>query len=141
MPLPQDGLVERIAGLAPSTIDGFLKGSIDLVFTDEAGRYHLLDWKTNRLGDSDDDYTPEAVDTAMLHSAYPLQCLLYACALHRHLAFRLGSAYDPARHLGHAHYLFVRGMSTAAPGRAVWNRPLDPTLIQHLCDKLFPHPC
>jgi exodeoxyribonuclease V beta subunit len=39
-----------------------------------------------------------------------LQALLYAVALHRYLRWRV-PGYDPARHLGGAGYLFVRGMA------------------------------
>lgn len=46
----------------------------------------------------------------MCDAHYPLQGALYLAALHRYLRWRLPD-YDPARHLGGAAYLFLRGMS------------------------------
>ncbi len=50
----------------------------------------------------------------MAQAHYPLQALLYSVALHRYLRWRLPD-YDPARHVGGALYLFVRGMSAVEP--------------------------
>ena len=47
--------------------------------------------------------------TAMQAAHYPLQALLYLVALHRFLRWRQ-PGYSPARHLGGAFYLFLRGM-------------------------------
>ena len=46
----------------------------------------------------------------MQDAHYPLQAALYLVALHRYLRWRL-AGYDPARHLGGAAYLFLRGMT------------------------------
>lgn len=99
---------EAVPRLGFPTLQGFLKGYIDLVFAHE-GRYYVLDWKSNHLGWSPEDYGPAAMDKAMLEHGYRLQASLYLLALHRFLAFRLPD-YDPARHLGGACYLFVRGV-------------------------------
>ena len=101
---------------------GYLSGSLDLVLRVD-GRYVVCDYKTNWLGDLDelgerggerprltsDDYRPDRLATAMGHSSYPLQALLYAVVLHRFLRWRL-SDYDPHTHLGGVLYLYVRGM-------------------------------
>ncbi|MGH9137274.1 MAG: hypothetical protein ACRD0G_09550, partial [Acidimicrobiales bacterium] len=55
-------------------------------------------------------YRPDRLVPAMVHGDYPLQAVLYGVALHRYLKWRLGARYEPARHLGGAAYLFVRGM-------------------------------
>ena len=47
---------------------------------------------------------------------HPLQGLLYLVGLHRWLGLRL-AGYDPARHLGDARFLFLRGM--VGPGTRV----------------------
>ncbi len=99
---------EAVPRLGFPALQGFLKGYIDLVFAHE-GRYYVLDWKSNHLGWSPGDYGPAAMDSAMLEHGYRLQARLYLLALHRFLAFRL-PGYDPARHLGGACYLFVRGV-------------------------------
>ncbi|MCU1397476.1 MAG: Exodeoxyribonuclease [Acidimicrobiales bacterium] len=99
-------------------IAGWMHGSIDGVFRVPDGgthRYIVVDYKTNRLhepgaADPVAAYHPRQLIGAMEHSRYPLQALLYTVALHRYLRWRLGSGYDPDRHLGGIAYLFVRGM-------------------------------
>ncbi len=89
-------------------LDGYLKGFIDLVF-EHGGRFWVLDWKSNHLGDQPEDYAPARLELAMQAHGYHLQHLIYSVALHRHLARSL-PGYDPARHFGGALYLFVRGV-------------------------------
>jgi exodeoxyribonuclease V beta subunit len=91
---------------------GFLKGFIDLVFH-WAGRYYLLDWKSNFLGDKVADYGPPALRRAMTEHLYQLQYHLYTVALHRYLAQRLES-YEYERHFGGVFYLFLRGVDPSA---------------------------
>jgi len=94
--------------LSFATLRGFLKGFIDLVFEHE-GRWFILDWKSNHLGDTPAHYGQAAMAAAMRDQGYHLQALLYLVALDRFLRHRL-AGYDPARHLGGAVYLFVRGV-------------------------------
>jgi exodeoxyribonuclease V beta subunit len=94
---------------------GFLTGSIDLVLrrpdpVSGAGRYAVVDYKTNWLGGDVADYRPAALAPAMHRAHYPLQALLYLVALHRYLRWRL-PGYDPDVHLGGVLYLFLRGMA------------------------------
>ncbi|MEY2653179.1 MAG: hypothetical protein RLZZ524_206, partial [Pseudomonadota bacterium] len=88
---------------------GMLMGFADLVF-ESGGRYWVLDYKSNALGDSDADYHADALQAAMAQHRYDVQAALYLLALHRLLRLRLGQAYDPARQLGGAIYLFMRGL-------------------------------
>ena len=116
-------------------IDGFLRGFVDLV-VEHAGRWYVIDYKSNWLGPAPGDYSREAVAAAMRASAYPLQYLLYLVALHRHLGLRL-PGYDYERHVGGVFYLFVRGMDPAAgTERGVWfDRPA--ASFVHGLDRLF----
>jgi exodeoxyribonuclease V beta subunit len=91
---------------------GFLNGFIDLVYR-ENGRYYLLDWKSNWLGDDFADYSPTALEGAIRHGAYALQFSLYAVALHRMLGRRV-PGYRFAEHFGGVHYAFLRGMAPGA---------------------------
>jgi exodeoxyribonuclease V beta subunit len=103
--------------LGGQTLRGYLSGSIDVVLRVGTGadqRFLVVDYKTNRLGELGApltalDYTPEQMTTAMLHSHYPLQAMLYSVVLHRYLRWRL-AGYDPEQHLGGILYLYVRGM-------------------------------
>ena len=89
-------------------VSGMLKGFIDLVFRHE-GRYYLLDYKSNWLGDSAQAYTREAMAQAMRAHRYDLQYQLYSLALHRYLRHRLAD-YDYDSHFGGVIYLFLRGV-------------------------------
>jgi exodeoxyribonuclease V beta subunit len=90
---------------------GFLKGFIDLVF-EHAGRWYVVDYKSNVLGVHADDYRPERLVTAMTEHHYFLQYHLYVVALHRYLTRRF-PGYDYDRHFGGVYYLFLRGMAPA----------------------------
>ena len=93
-------------------IHGFLRGFVDLV-VEHAGRWYVLDYKSNWLGPEPADYGPEAVAAAMHAGGYALQSLVYLVALHRYLSMRL-PGYEYERHVGGAFYLFVRGIDPAA---------------------------
>ena len=110
--------------LPDAQLHGMLMGFADLVFEHE-GRYWVLDYKSNHLGPDDASYTPHALDQAMAHHRYEVQAALYMLALHRLLGARLGEAYDPARQLGGAVYLFLRGIDGPAGGCCTLPAPLE----------------
>lgn len=118
-------------------VRGFLSGSIDLAFKNPRdGRYYVLDWKSNHLGRQSADYDVAAMRAAMDHHHYHLQYHLYVVAFARYLRQRL-TDFDPAKHLGGAYYLFVRGMAPTHPPRTgvYFDRP-SPALIATL-DEVF----
>ncbi|BAU56910.1 exodeoxyribonuclease V beta chain [Halorhodospira halochloris] len=100
--------------MAPKRLNGLLKGFIDLAFEHE-GRYYVADYKSNRLGESAAEYTPEAVRAALLNHRYDLQGVLYTVALHRQLKARLPD-YDYDRHMGGSVTLFLRGLDAEGQG-------------------------
>eukprot|EP00163_Fabomonas_tropica_P022334 TRINITY_DN3895_c0_g1_i1.p1 TRINITY_DN3895_c0_g1~~TRINITY_DN3895_c0_g1_i1.p1 ORF type:complete len:1242 (-),score=228.89 TRINITY_DN3895_c0_g1_i1:3381-7106(-) len=112
--------------------NGMLKGFIDLVFEHE-GRYYVLDYKSNTLGDDNSAYTDQAMGQAILDKRYDLQYVLYLLALHRLLKARL-PGYDYDEHIGGAVYLFLRGIQ--APGAGAFTDKPPRELIEQL-DRLF----
>ncbi|VEH67075.1 exodeoxyribonuclease V subunit beta [Rodentibacter pneumotropicus] len=90
-------------------IQGMIRGTIDLVFRYQ-GKYYLLDYKSNFLGENWEDYAPSTLAKAMLHHHYDWQYLLYTLALHRYLK-TVDSDYDYERDFGGVFYLFLRGMN------------------------------
>ena len=100
------------------TVDGYLRGFIDLVACHD-GRWYILDYKSNWLGDSSTAYSPAAIRRTMRDSHYHLQYLLYLTALHRYLGVKLPD-YSYSQHIGGAFYLFVRGMAPDRPGHGVY---------------------
>ncbi|MBN3767496.1 exodeoxyribonuclease V subunit beta [Burkholderia sp. Ac-20365] len=94
--------------LEAGALRGFVKGFIDMIVEHE-GRFWVIDWKSNHLGDTREDYAAAPLDEAMAGHAYHLQALLYIVALHRYLRLRLAD-YDYEKHIGGYLYLFVRGV-------------------------------
>ncbi|MEA3252257.1 MAG: exodeoxyribonuclease V subunit beta [Pseudomonadota bacterium] len=93
--------------LDADTLNGMLKGFIDLVFEFE-GRYYVADWKSNHLGPDDAAYSHEAMRLAVAEKRYDLQFALYLLALHRLLKSRLPD-YEFERHIGGSLTIFLRG--------------------------------
>ena len=117
---------------AHAALRGMMTGQLDLVF-EYAGRFHVLDYKSNRLGSGLrlSDYDGAALNRAMTRDHYRFQALLYTIALERYLRQRI-AGYRRDRHLGEAIYLFVRAVGIAphaAPRAGLWNERFDDALI------------
>lgn len=118
--------------LVPERLNGMFKGFIDLVL-EHRGRYYVVDYKSNWLGEQDSDYSTEAMNECVLNHRYDLQYALYILALHRLLKLRIAD-YDYDTHMGGAVYMFLRGVHCISQGiHAV--RP-DRQLIERM-DRLF----
>jgi exodeoxyribonuclease V beta subunit len=107
---------------------GFMKGFIDLVF-EHQGKYYVVDYKSNHLGNNEDDYQDEALNVAMVEHDYPLQYLIYSLALHRYLKLRIAD-YEPDKHLGGVYYLFIRGMKADWGQSGIFADKLDVTVLE-----------
>ncbi|WP_099074431.1 exodeoxyribonuclease V subunit beta [Proteus alimentorum] len=129
-----DPLSKRCPALQFQQVEGMLKGFIDLVFSWE-GKYYVVDYKSNWLGESSEDYTQEAMMNAMMDHRYDLQYQLYTLALHRFLQQRI-SDYDYKSHFGGIYYLFLRGIDKAHPGNGVYAHLPDEAFVLAL-DSLF----
>jgi exodeoxyribonuclease V beta subunit len=97
------------APLQARSLTGMLRGFQDLVFELD-GRYWVLDYKSNALGNDDAAYDAVALNEAMAAHRYDVQGLIYLLALHRLLKARLGEDYDPEARLGGAVFFFLRGV-------------------------------
>ncbi|WP_426774071.1 exodeoxyribonuclease V subunit beta [Proteus faecis] len=129
-----DPLSRRCPALQFQQVEGMLKGFIDLVFSWE-GKYYVVDYKSNWLGESSEDYTQEAMMNAMMDHRYDLQYQLYTLALHRFLQQRIPD-YDYKSHFGGIYYLFLRGIDKAHPGNGVYAYLPDEAFVLAL-DSLF----
>ena len=114
-------------------IQGMVRGTMDLVFCHQ-GKYYLLDYKSNFLGETLKDYDQAALKKAMLEHHYDWQYLLYVVALHRYLKTRLPD-YDYNRDFGGVVYAFLRGMNGSPQSGIFFDKP-DWQLIQQL-EELF----
>ncbi|MBL8752022.1 MAG: UvrD-helicase domain-containing protein [Planctomycetes bacterium] len=98
---------QRLLDLPSHDLRGFLVGFADLVLEHD-GRFWVIDWKSNHLGNDAQDYAADRLLPAMVEHDYVLQYHLYVLALHRQLRARRRD-YDPERHLGGVVYAFLRG--------------------------------
>ena len=111
-----------------NNINGYLKGFIDLVFTSNNTTW-VVDYKSNRIGNSSEDYSQERMKQAIIRENYTLQYLIYCLALHRLLKSRINN-YDYNTHHGGACYLFLRGLGNGDNGIFHYKPPQE--LIQRL---------
>jgi len=128
-----DALSARAGELQFQSVQGFLKGFIDLTF-EFNGQYYILDYKSNYLGDNLEDYSQHNIELAMIEHRYDFQYQLYTLALHRLLKSRLPE-YDYETHIGGVYYLFLRGMQGDDKFGVYFNKP-SLALIEGL-DRLF----
>lgn len=118
-------------GKTSTRLYGLMHGKIDLVL-EHAGRFHVLDYKGNQLGDREtggtlSDYAGADLDRVMSHHFYELQALFYTVAVDRMLRARV-PGYVREQHLGETIYFFVRAAGLAS-GAGVWRKRFDDSLL------------
>lgn len=89
-------------------IEGLMTGFIDLLF-EHNGKYYILDWKSNYLGNAIENYGKEGLTEAMKSSNYNLQYMIYTIAVKRWLETRIEN-FDYDQQFGGIIYLFLRGV-------------------------------
>lgn len=118
-----------------TTLDwhGLLMGYMDLVCLID-GRYWIVDYKTNQLGEQGEAYSQSNLEVDAVKNHYDIQAGIYLLALHRHLSTRLQQAYDPELHLGGAIVWYLRGVAQGGHGMLIleatthWMRELERSL-------------
>lgn len=93
-------------------LEGVMNGKIDLFF-EHQGKYFVLDWKSNYLGDNLENYNLAALSKAMNESNYHLQYLIYCLACKKYLQSRLPN-FNYETDFGGVIYLFIRGVRNDA---------------------------
>ncbi|MCB1693436.1 MAG: exodeoxyribonuclease V subunit beta [Pseudomonadales bacterium] len=128
------GYLPGAGDISIGDLRGSMTGLIDLVFRHD-GKFYVIDYKSNHLGDTELDYAPERLGDAIAHHRYDLQYLIYCVALHRYLASRVtGYVYD--EHFGGVMYLFLRGMSPSSPGNGIFQDRPDAGFLDRLDARL-----
>jgi exodeoxyribonuclease V beta subunit len=115
-------------------MQGFMKGYVDTIFEHD-GRFYLLDWKSNHLGNSWDDYTLPRLSAVMAEEYYFLQYHLYAVALDQLLRLRVPD-YDYKRHFGGVYYFFLRGIQGPGAETGIYFTLPDAGLVTGLRELL-----
>ncbi|HTM43471.1 MAG TPA: PD-(D/E)XK nuclease family protein, partial [Polyangiaceae bacterium] len=106
------GYAKAVAALPFKELLGYLNGVIDLIFQHE-GKWYLVDYKSNYLGDFSSDYDLPQMTEKMAEAHYFLQYHLYTLGLHRYLQV-WQPGYNYAEHFGGVLYLFIKGMQASA---------------------------
>jgi exodeoxyribonuclease V beta subunit len=99
----------RIIQTGYGEVKGMLTGFIDLFF-EHKGKYYILDWKSNFLGDTLHHYNKSALMEGMNQSNYHLQYMIYSLAIKKYLESKFGTAFNFNKHFGGVIYLFLRGV-------------------------------
>ncbi len=107
---------------------GYMTGEIDLLFR-HAGKYYLLDWKTNHLGCNASDYGEAELRRSMFDHCYFLQYHIYSLAVHLFLGQRM-KGYEYRSHFGGVFYIYTRGVGSGGNG-VFFDRPPE-ALIKKL---------
>jgi exodeoxyribonuclease V beta subunit len=114
-------------------MEGMMNGKMDLFF-EQNGRYYILDWKSNYLGDRLEDYDTESVWGAMAQNNYHLQYHIYTVAVCKYLSLRVPNfSYDT--HFGGVIYLFVRGVRKEQKTGIFFSKP-DKNIIEQITETL-----
>jgi exodeoxyribonuclease V beta subunit len=111
-------------------VEGYLRGFIDLFF-EFGGRYFVVDWKSNWLGNRISDYGATGMQRAMLDHNYFLQAQLYVLAADLFLQNQIPN-YDYERDFGGVFYLFLRGIDRKNPKSGVYTQRPTQTVVKLL---------
>jgi len=133
----QKGFPDRLETLNFSLTKGFIKGFMDMVFYHK-GRFWLVDWKSNFLGPSVEDYGKDALTEIMNHDFYILQYHLYTLSLYQYLRLRFPD-FDYEKHFGGVFYIFIRGVDPdKGPEFGIYKDLPDTDLVNALLTALIP---
>jgi exodeoxyribonuclease V beta subunit len=112
-----------------SRLQNYLTGFIDLTVRQD-GKYYILDYKSNYLGDHNEDYEPAKLKREIESANYDVQYHIYTVALKKYLTTRIPN-FDYDRDFGGVAYLFVRGMR-ADSNNGVWKVKPEKEVIDRL---------
>ena len=138
----------RLTAQSSSQLYRYLRGEIDLVY-EHAGKFYVVDYKSNFLGNSLRNYDEATLKLAMNKAGYWLQAAIYQVALHRFLSMRIiDYKGNEAKYLGPVEYVFLRGTyspsaetqragSNTRYGLVTWDIPIE--FVKAL-DELFGKP-
>jgi len=125
---------DAFADFSEEKILGLMNGFIDMIF-EKDGKYYILDWKTNHIGHSLDEYQQTQLYDAMTAHNYHLQYIIYTLALHIYLQERLVD-YEYERDFGGVFYLFIRGCRAEQNSGVFYARPSS-HIIEALQEHLY----
>jgi exodeoxyribonuclease V beta subunit len=108
------------------SIKGVMNGKMDLFFRHN-NKYYILDWKSNFLGFTIEDYNIFGIEEAMADSNYHLQYIIYTMAARLYLSNRIPN-FEYESQFGGVVYLFLRGVRKNLSTGIYTNKPTLETL-------------
>ena len=102
-------------------LEGLLNGKVDLFF-EHQGQYFIVDYKTNHLGNSLENYRQASLADAMNENNYHLQYLIYTLAMLIYVQQQKPD-FDYETQFGGVYYLFVRGMRNDQSAGIYYTKP------------------
>lgn len=123
-----------VTPLSHRKMQGYLTGFVDLI-CEYGGRYYILDYKTNFLGEKLENYQQDKLIQAMASHNYGLQYWIYTMVVHKHL-LNILPGYSYQKHFGGVMYLFVRGMTPKHAGNGVFYTRPDEGIVNELIHHL-----
>lgn len=111
-------------------IHGFMKGFIDLIFRHK-GKYFILDYKSNHLGNSYSDYSDSMLQKEMIHSNYDIQYHIYLLSFLRYMKAK-SPGFDYQTDFGGVIYLFLRGIQSGVDRSGVFYHKPELEVINKL---------
>ncbi|MBT8372503.1 MAG: exodeoxyribonuclease V subunit beta, partial [Deltaproteobacteria bacterium] len=128
---------QSLERLTFSPVRGLMMGFLDVLF-EHNDRYYIIDWKSNFLGVSLDNYIKKRLNEEMRKSFYILQYHLYVLATHLHLKMRM-PGYDYEKNFGGIFYIFLRGISAKkASDYGIYEDRPERALVEALEKALVP---
>lgn len=119
--------------VSKNDLQSFLTGFIDLIVR-QNGKYFIVDYKSNYLGDTLEDYGQERLKEEIYNASYDLQYHLYTVALVKYLKSRI-KEFSYETDFGGVAYLFVRGMRKGKEN-GVWFHKPDAAVMELLMNEL-----
>lgn len=118
--------------LSFNDIRGFMHGYIDMIFEFD-GNYYIVDWKSNLLGSTINDYHRSKLNDTIVSHYYFLQYTIYTVALHRYLQNVAEKSYSYEKNFGGVFYIFIRGVDAGkGPEYGIFYDKPDALLVEKI---------
>lgn len=117
-----------------SVLKGFMTGSIDLALKIN-GKYYIIDWKSNFLGECFEDYSAEKLTGEMKKHCYYLQYMIYLAAFDKYMK-QADPAYSYEKDFGGIRYVFLRGVKAGSGEYGIFYDRPEESLLREF-QKLF----
>jgi exodeoxyribonuclease V beta subunit len=127
----------QLGRLTFAPTSGYMKGFIDLIF-EHAGKFYLVDWKSNYLGSTFESYNDDSLAKTMHEHLYTLQYHLYTLALFQYLRQHKPD-FNYNADFGGVFYIFIRGTGNPQnPASGVYQGKPSLKLIERMGRALIP---